>query len=200
MRNNPDYQSLLSLIMNEHLSQHRRFHLLVCLVVIITGSFLSLFVKRDNNDTDDIDNQRSTTVVISSPYCDHLWKQDNYSSMANIIRRSQMFSLFGNVHENDPESSNRSKLNELRMKTLLQRINTIHDNDNDSDNNNDNDNDNDKEVVFKVVVLGNSMTAGMYLTYDNLLIYRTYVAAPIDHYCIFPRVSTYPPNMCSCSN
>ena len=169
MRNSPYCQSP-SLIMNEHLSQHRRFHLLVCLVVVVTGSFLSLFFKRNKDITTDIDidNQRSTTTVLSSPYCDHFWKQDNYSSMANIIRRSQISSLFGNVLDDcDIASSNRSRVNELRINALLQRINTIH----------SNDHDNDKEVVFKVVVLGNSMTAGMYLTV-NLLIHRTCVAAP----------------------
>ena len=66
--------------------------------------------------------------------------------MSNIIRRSQTSSLFGNVLSNDITSKDRSKVNELRMDALLHRI---HDNDN--------------EGIFKVVVLGNSMTAGMCL-------------------------------------
>jgi len=167
--------------MSEHLSQHRRFHLLVCLVVVVTGSFFSLFFKR-NDDTVEEDNQRSITVL-SSPYCDHFWIQDNYSSTTNIIQRSQMSSLFGiNLlfKNQDIISRNRSRVNELRIEALLHRINTIH----------DTVDDNPKDVVFKVVVLGNSMTAGTYLTDIRFLHRRTYsvtvLSALSDHYsCMF---------------
>ena len=141
--------------MNEQLSHHRRFHILVCLVFIAAASLFSSFFKREESTTDDDnDVHQLSPTVLSSPYCDHLWKQDNFSSVENIIRRSQITFLSGNdrprldVLDDAGFFRDRSRLNEIRIESLLHRINRINDNDND-------------EIVFKVVVLGNSMTAGM---------------------------------------
>ena len=169
---------------NERLLPHYRLRRLVvvCFILIATCSLLSLYYNREEDRTDDNeeeeDNQRTT--VLSSPYCDHLWSQDNFSSMANVIQRSHIlsssfpgdddrhrFSVLGDHTESSRSGHHaslrssgdsdvyRSRLNEMRIESLLQRMNSI------SDNGNVNEND----MVFKVVVLGNSMTAGVKAIY-----------------------------------